>query len=95
MAHAIFLTGCEQVLENDVKHSNGSLMHGERPSQEGVKSLLKSGSFSLDLIFSRLEGELKKSKDTGTELRNLTMVLDEIQDTLGGSLVCLRVFWVL
>ncbi|KIL54934.1 hypothetical protein M378DRAFT_18409 [Amanita muscaria Koide BX008] len=45
----------------------------------------KSG-LSFDLIFRRLQGELQKSKDTGAELHNLTMVLGEIHDTLGGSL---------
>jgi hypothetical protein len=46
----------------------------------------KSG-LSFDLIFSRLQGEVQKSKDIGAELQNLTTALDEIQDTLGGLLV--------
>ncbi|KAM6494638.1 hypothetical protein JOM56_009261 [Amanita muscaria] len=45
----------------------------------------KSG-LSFDLIFSRLQGEVQKSKDIGAELQNLTTALDEIQDTLGGLL---------
>ncbi|KAF8629365.1 hypothetical protein AX17_005661 [Amanita inopinata Kibby_2008] len=45
----------------------------------------KSG-LSFDLIFSRLQGELQKTKDTGAELHNLTSSLGEIQDTLGGAL---------
>ncbi|KAF8625152.1 hypothetical protein AX15_005534 [Amanita polypyramis BW_CC] len=45
----------------------------------------KSG-LSFELIFSRLQGELQKSKDTGAELQNLTSALGEIQDTLGGAL---------
>ncbi|KAK2459473.1 hypothetical protein APHAL10511_008507 [Amanita phalloides] len=45
----------------------------------------KSG-LSFELIFSRLQGELQKTKDTGMELQNLTSALGEIQDTLGGAL---------
>ncbi|KAF8322374.1 hypothetical protein F5887DRAFT_1166249 [Amanita rubescens] len=45
----------------------------------------KSG-LSFELIFSRLQGELQKTKDTGAELQNLTSSLGEIQDTLGGAL---------
>ncbi|KIL56947.1 hypothetical protein M378DRAFT_16616 [Amanita muscaria Koide BX008] len=78
-----------KIIKKDINLSNGTIIHGERLSQEGVNSQqfeLKGGGLSLRLILSRLEGELQKSKETGTELRNLTMVLDEIQDTLGGSL---------
>ena len=46
----------------------------------------KSG-LSFELIFSRLQGELQKTKDTGAELQNLTSALGEIQDMLGGALV--------
>jgi hypothetical protein len=46
----------------------------------------KSG-LSFELIFSRLQGELQKTKDTGAELQNLTSALGEVQDTLGGALV--------
>ncbi|PFH47881.1 hypothetical protein AMATHDRAFT_114022, partial [Amanita thiersii Skay4041] len=45
----------------------------------------KSG-LSFELIFSRLQGELQKSRDTGAELQNLTSSMSDIQDTLGGAL---------
>ena len=44
------------------------------------------------LIFSCLQGELQKIEDTGTELQNLTSALGEIQDMLGGTLVCVVPF---
>jgi hypothetical protein len=46
----------------------------------------KSG-LSFDLIFSQLQSELQKSKDTGAELHNLMIALSEVQDMLGGSSV--------
>ncbi|KAH7921658.1 hypothetical protein BV22DRAFT_1132085 [Leucogyrophana mollusca] len=45
----------------------------------------KSG-LSFDHILSRLQGELQKSRDTGAELHSLTNAMNEIHDTLGGSL---------
>ncbi|KAF9218840.1 hypothetical protein BS17DRAFT_790524 [Gyrodon lividus] len=45
----------------------------------------KSG-LSFDHILSRLQGELQKSRDTGTELHSLTTAMTEIHDTLGGAL---------
>jgi hypothetical protein len=44
-------------------------------------------SLSLKLIFSRLQGELQKTKDTGAELQNITHAFGEIQETLEGALV--------
>ena len=46
----------------------------------------KSG-LSFDHILTRLQGELQKSRDTGTELHSLTSAMNEIHDTLGGNLV--------
>ncbi|KAL0958532.1 hypothetical protein HGRIS_000673 [Hohenbuehelia grisea] len=45
----------------------------------------KSG-LTFDHILSRLQGELQKSRDTGAELHNLNSAMNEIHDTLGGSL---------
>ncbi|EPS95292.1 hypothetical protein FOMPIDRAFT_1025852 [Fomitopsis schrenkii] len=45
----------------------------------------KSG-LSFDHILTRLQGELQKSRDTGTELHSLTSAMNEIHDTLGGNL---------
>ena len=48
----------------------------------------KSGLI-FDHILSRLQGELQKSRETGAELPNLTGAMNDIHDTLGGSLVSL------
>jgi hypothetical protein len=48
----------------------------------------KSG-LTFDHILSRLQGELLKSHETGAELYNLTGAMNDIHDTLGGSLVCI------
>lgn len=45
----------------------------------------KSG-LSFDHILSRLQGELLKSRETGAELHSITTTMNELQDTLGGSL---------
>lgn len=45
----------------------------------------KSG-LSFDHILSRLQGELQKSRETGAELHSITTTMNELQDTLGGSL---------
>jgi hypothetical protein len=42
---------------------------------------------SFDLILSRLQGELQKSRETGAELTSLAGSMNEIHDTLGGNLV--------
>lgn len=46
----------------------------------------KSG-LTFDHILSRLQGELQKTRETGTELHSLTGAMNEIHDTLGGNLV--------
>ena len=48
----------------------------------------KSG-LTFDHILSRLQGELQKSRETGTELHSLNGSMSEIHDTLGGTLVSL------
>ncbi|KAG1893822.1 uncharacterized protein F5891DRAFT_962430 [Suillus fuscotomentosus] len=40
---------------------------------------------TFDHILSRLQGELQKSRETGTELHSLSTVMNDIHDTLGGS----------
>ena len=54
----------------------------------GMRPPGKTG-LSFDVILSRLQGELQKSKQTGHELDSLTGAMHVIQDTLGGSLVSL------
>jgi hypothetical protein len=51
-----------------------------------VRAPGKSG-LTFDHILSRLQGELQKSRETGAELHNLTGAMNDIHDTLGGSLV--------
>lgn len=46
----------------------------------------KSG-ITFDHILSRLQGELQKSRETGSELHSLTGAMSEIHETLGGNLV--------
>ncbi|KAJ7204574.1 hypothetical protein C8J57DRAFT_1100759 [Mycena rebaudengoi] len=45
----------------------------------------KSG-LNLEHVLSRLQGELTKCRETGQDLQTLTGAMNEIQDTLGGSL---------
>ena len=54
----------------------------------GSGSVRPSGKSGLtfDHILSRLQGELQKSRETGVELHNLTGAMNNIHDTLGGSL---------
>jgi len=52
----------------------------------GMRPPGKTG-LSFDVILSRLQGELQKSKQTGHELDTLAGAMHVIQDTLGGSLV--------
>ncbi|KIK33313.1 hypothetical protein CY34DRAFT_18449 [Suillus luteus UH-Slu-Lm8-n1] len=40
---------------------------------------------SFDHILSRLQGELQKSRETGAELHSLSTTMNDIHDTLGGS----------
>ena len=51
-----------------------------------VRAPGKSG-LTFDHILSRLQGELQKSRETGAELHNLTRAMNDIHDTLGGSLL--------
>ncbi|KAJ2931279.1 hypothetical protein H1R20_g5887, partial [Candolleomyces eurysporus] len=52
----------------------------------GIRQPGKTG-LSFDVILSRLQGELQKSRETGAELNTLTGAMGEIHDTLGGGLV--------
>jgi hypothetical protein len=42
---------------------------------------------AFDHILSGLQGELQKSHETGVELHNFTDAMNDIHDTLGGSLL--------
>jgi len=42
---------------------------------------------SFEHIMSKIQSELQKSRDTGSELHGLANAMNDIQDTLGGSLV--------
>ncbi|EIW77464.1 hypothetical protein CONPUDRAFT_139331 [Coniophora puteana RWD-64-598 SS2] len=44
------------------------------------------GGLTFDHILSRLQGELQKSRDTGTELHSLSNAMSDVRDTLGGQL---------
>ena len=46
----------------------------------------KSG-LTFDHILGRLQSELMKSREVGAELSGLTNAMNDIQDTLGGSVV--------
>ena len=46
----------------------------------------KSG-ITFDNIFSHLQGELQKSRETGAELHSLTGAMNMIHETFGGNLV--------
>ncbi|KIM76538.1 hypothetical protein PILCRDRAFT_645865 [Piloderma croceum F 1598] len=54
----------------------------------GSTSVRSPGKSALifDYILSRFQGELQKSRETGASLQNLTGPIDDIHDTLGGSL---------
>jgi hypothetical protein len=54
----------------------------------GMRPPGKSG-LTFDHILSRLQGELQKSWETGTELHNVTSAMNDIHDTLGRFIVCL------
>ncbi|KAF8170657.1 hypothetical protein K438DRAFT_206023 [Mycena galopus ATCC 62051] len=51
----------------------------------GMRAPGKSG-LTFDHILSRLQGELAKSRETGQDLQTLSGAINEIHDTLGGSL---------
>ena len=42
---------------------------------------------SFDHLLNKIQSELQKSRETGVELHGLAGAMNEIQDTLGGSLV--------
>lgn len=52
----------------------------------GLRPPGKTG-LSFDVILSRLQGEVQKSRETGAELSGLTSAMGEIGDVLGGVLV--------
>ncbi|KAK4696397.1 hypothetical protein P7C70_g8387, partial [Phenoliferia sp. Uapishka_3] len=60
---------------------------GEQPVQRrGVKApSTNSNGLSFEHVLSRLQGELQKSRDTSTNLGDLTSTLNDVHDTLGGG----------
>lgn len=60
----------------------------------GARQPGKSG-LTFDHILSRLQGELQKSRETGAELHSLTGAMNEIHETLGGSLVCADLTYII
>ncbi|WWD21686.1 hypothetical protein CI109_106172 [Kwoniella shandongensis] len=46
----------------------------------------KSSGLSFDHVLTKLQAELRASKETGAELQNLASTFTDIQDTLGGGL---------
>ena len=59
--------------------------NGVGPGAEGGLRRGKAG-FSFDHVFSKLQSELQKSKDTWNDLGNLNATMNDIHDTLGGGL---------
>ncbi|EAU82236.2 hypothetical protein CC1G_12024 [Coprinopsis cinerea okayama7 len=51
----------------------------------GMRPPGKSG-LTFDVILSRLQGELQKSRETGAELSSLTGAMNEVHDSLSGGL---------
>jgi hypothetical protein len=44
-------------------------------------------SLTFNHILCRLQGQLQKCRETGAELHNVTSAMNDIHDTLGGSIV--------
>ncbi|KAF4578200.1 hypothetical protein EYR40_001631 [Pleurotus pulmonarius] len=53
---------------------------------EGMRAPGKS-VLTFEHILNRLQGELQKSRETGTELQSLNGTMSKVHDTLGGSLL--------
>lgn len=61
-------------------------MHGMGGMGGSMRPPGKSG-LTFDHILTRLQGELQKSRETGSELHTLTGAMHDIHETLGGGLV--------
>lgn len=67
----------------------------QQPSQQqqlmgGMAGSMRApgrGALSFDHILSRLQGEVQKSRETGSDLNTVNMLMSTVQNTLGGSLV--------
>lgn len=59
--------------------------NGVGPGAEGGLRKSKAG-FSFDHVLSKLQSELQRSKDTWTELGNITHTMNDIHETLGGGI---------
>ncbi|KDQ10943.1 hypothetical protein BOTBODRAFT_35721 [Botryobasidium botryosum FD-172 SS1] len=51
----------------------------------GIGGRVGKSGLTFDHILSRLQGELQKSRETGSELNGLANVMTDIHDTLGGG----------
>ncbi|ORY52707.1 hypothetical protein BCR35DRAFT_18771 [Leucosporidium creatinivorum] len=62
---------------------------GDQPSQRrGARPLgggQQQNGLSFEHVLNRLQGELQKSRDTGSNLGDLSSTLNDVQDTLGGG----------
>ncbi|KAJ7074466.1 hypothetical protein C8F01DRAFT_1100571 [Mycena amicta] len=67
-------------------------MQQQQPPHQALGSMGGSirppgkGGLTFDHILTRLQGELNKSRETGQDLQTLSSAMNDIQDTLGGSL---------
>jgi hypothetical protein len=73
---------------------NGAQQRRPQPPQQGLAGMGGMGGsmrppgksgLSFDVILSRLQGELQKSRETGAELNTLTGAMNDIHETLGGG----------
>lgn len=73
---------------------NGGQQRRPQPPQQGLAGMGGMGGsmrppgksgLSFDVILSRLQGELQKSRETGAELNTLTGAMNDIHETLGGG----------
>ncbi|KAF7329040.1 Glycosyltransferase family 69 protein [Mycena venus] len=84
--------------QNQGQYSQSSMLPPSRsPGRFGLNGMGGMGAsmrapgksgLTFDHILSRLQGELTKSRETGQDLQTLSGAMNDIQDTLGGSLVC-------
>ena len=88
-----------QQQQNQQQQQQQQLQHPSQSSQlQGLGGLCPSlrapGGFkgggsglTFDHVLNRLHGELTKTRDTGSELRNVVATLENVREVLGGSLV--------
>ncbi|GAA6062957.1 hypothetical protein JCM10212_005347 [Sporobolomyces blumeae] len=62
--------------------TGGGGMAGRRPARAPVNA---QNGLSFEHVLSRLQGELQKSRDTGSNLNDVNSTLCDVHDTLGGA----------